>query len=163
MKSGLLCFSGLLGVLLATPVLAQTAPVITIEKVMTGAERHTTGVDRLTPAQRSALDRWLSAYTMQVIQFVRGSAKPAASGAGDYTGSGGGHWIKSKLDNGGTIILEDGSMWEISSVDRIDTSLWLPISNVTILKASSPVGDYRYTLVNIDEGEKALAKFLGKQ
>jgi hypothetical protein len=54
-------------------------------------------------------------------------------------------------------------MWEINSLDRIDTALWLPISNVTILKASSPVGEYKYTLVNTDDGEKALAKYLGKQ
>jgi len=54
-------------------------------------------------------------------------------------------------------------MWEINSLDRIDTALWLPITNMTILKASSSVGDYKYTLINTDDGEKALAKFLGKQ
>lgn len=54
-------------------------------------------------------------------------------------------------------------MWQINSLDRIDTALWLPIRNVTILKASSPIGDYKYTLINADDGEKALAKYLGKQ
>jgi hypothetical protein len=112
--------------------------------------------------QRAVLDRWLSDYTVKVLQFAEGD-NPSSSGPVSYAGSSGGHWIKSKANDGGIIVLEDGSMWEISSIDRIDTSLWLPISNVTILKASSPVGDYKYILVNSDDGEKALAKFLGKQ
>lgn len=134
-----------------------------MDKVMTGEELRTTGINGLTPAQRAALDRWLSDYTVRVLQYAQDSGKPSGSGPVSYAGSSSGHWIKSKADNGGIVILEDGSMWEINSLDRIDTSLWLPISNVTILKASSPVGDYKYTLVNTDDGEKALAKYLGKQ
>ncbi len=61
------------------------------------------------------------------------------------------------------IVLEDGSIWEINSIDRIDTALWLPITDITVLKASQPVGDYKYTLVNTEDGEKALAKFLGRE
>jgi len=134
-----------------------------MDKVMTGDDLRTTGVGSLTAPQRAALDRWLSAYTMQVLQYAQGSGKPAGSAPSTYVGSGGGHWIKSKADNGGIIILEDGSMWEINSLDRIDTSLWLPITNITVIKASSPIGDYKYTLINTEDGEKALAKFLGKQ
>lgn len=87
------------------------------------------------------MDRWLSAYTMQVLQYAQGSGKPAGSTPSTYVGNSGGHWIKSKADNGGILILEDGSMWEINSLDRIDTSLWLPITNITVIKASSPIGD----------------------
>lgn len=54
-------------------------------------------------------------------------------------------------------------MWGINSIDRIDTMLWLPISNITILKASPSVGDYKYSLINTDDKEKARAKYLGKQ
>jgi hypothetical protein len=54
-------------------------------------------------------------------------------------------------------------MWEINSLDRIDTALWLPITNITVLAASSPVGEYRYTLINKDDGEKTLAKYLGRE
>jgi hypothetical protein len=130
---------------------------------MTEEQLRATGINGLTPVQRTALDRWLSEYTVRVIQLAQRSDKPTTSGPGNYSGSSGGHWIRSKADNGAIIILEDGSMWEITTLDRIDTALWLPISNVTILKASSPVGDYKYTLINSDDGEKALAKYLGKQ
>jgi len=145
--------------------MAPAEPGITMEKVMTGEELRTTGVSQLSAAQRVALDRWLSDYTLRVIQYAQRSVKPAANspGSATYAGSSGGHWINSNAGNGAMIILEDGSVWEINSLDRIDTALWLPISNVTVLKASSPVGDYKYTLINTDDGEKALAKFLGKQ
>jgi hypothetical protein len=134
-----------------------------MDKVMTGEQLRKTGVEGLTPAQRSALDQWLSEYTSRVVQFAQDSPKPANSVPGGYAGSSGGHWVRSKADNGGIIILEDGSMWEINSLDRINTVLWLPVTNVTILKATMPVGDYKYSLINTDDGEKALAKYLGKQ
>jgi hypothetical protein len=153
----------LLVVALVGPVFAQSTPVITIDKVMTGEQLRKTGVEGLTPAQRSVLDQWLSEYTLQVMQFAQGSPRPANAGPASYAGSSGGHWIRSKADNGAIITLEDGSMWEVNSLDRINTTLWLPVTNVTILKANQPVGEYRYTLINTDDGEKALAKYLGKQ
>src|ERR1700735_2299689 len=90
----------LLGIALAGSTVAQPVPVITMEKVMTGEQLRTTGVVGLTPVQRAALDRWLSEYTVRVIQFAQDSDKPASSGSGSYAGSGGGHWIRSKADNG---------------------------------------------------------------
>jgi hypothetical protein len=155
-----------LGVALAGLALAQFQPLITIDKVMTGAELHATGVDGLTYAQRSALDRWLSEYTLKVLQVVKDDGKGTGvvgSGAAAYTGSGSGHWVRSTADDGAIVILEDGSMWDVNPLDRINTSLWLPVSNVTILKASPAVGEYKYSLVNTDDKEKALAKYLGKQ
>lgn len=147
--------------------LAQTQPFITIDKVMTGEELRATGVEGLTAAQRSALDKWLSEYTLRVFQVAQADGKAPVTGSGaaspTYTGGGGGHWIRSTADDGAIIILEDGSMWGISSVDRVDTMLWLPVSSVTILKASPAVGDYKYSLINTDDKEKALAKYLGKQ
>jgi hypothetical protein len=41
--------------------------------------------------------------------------------------------------------------------------LWLPITDIVILKADSPIGDYNYVLLNKDDREKALAKYLGLQ
>jgi len=72
------------------------------------------------------------------------------------------NWIRSKANDGALIVLEDGSMWEIQLLDRIDTALWLPITNVTALVASSAI-ECRYTLINKNNGEKALAKYLGRE
>jgi hypothetical protein len=160
-------YSVLLCVVLASFAFAQSEPVITLAKVMTEEQLRATGVDSLAPRQRAALDRWLSEYTVKVIRLAQRADTPTTSSSGPstatYTGSSGGHLIKSKAANGALIILEDGSMWEINSLDRINTALWLPISDVTILKANSPVGDYKCTLINTDDGEKALAKYMGKQ
>ncbi len=67
----------MLGVALVGPAFAQSSPVITMEKVMTGEQLRRTGVEGLTPAQRSVLDQWLSEYTLQVMQFAQGSPRPA--------------------------------------------------------------------------------------
>jgi hypothetical protein len=41
-----------------------------------------------------------------------------------------GHWVQSVSSDGAIIILEDGSVWEIDPVDRVDTALWLPTTNI---------------------------------
>ena len=60
-----------------------------------------------------------------------------------------GHWVSKVTDGGRFVSLEDSSFWEISSIDLIDTSLWLPTTNITICD-----GD---TLINTDDGEKVSA------
>ena len=66
-----------------------------------------------------------------------------------------GHWIKSKSDDGAIITLEDGSVWQVDPLDRIDASLWLPITDITVVES-----DDGYLLVNTDDGEKARAELL---
>ena len=41
-----------------------------------------------------------------------------------------GHWIDSVTSDGRIVILEDGSVWEVDSIDRIDSMLWLPTSDI---------------------------------
>jgi len=43
-----------------------------------------------------------------------------------------GHWVRSVQGDGQIVILEDGTIWEVSSLDRIDTALWLPLTDVII-------------------------------
>jgi hypothetical protein len=78
-------------------------------------------------------------------------------GGGPYIASGNGHWIKSKSSDGGIITLEDGSVWQIDSFDRIDTRLWLPITNITVAES-----DGGYLLINTDDRQKAHAKLLSQ-
>jgi hypothetical protein len=72
-----------------------------------------------------------------------------------YSSPGDGHWIKSKSDDGTIITLEDGSVWQVDPLDRIDTSLWLPITDITVVES-----DDGYLLINTDDGEKAHAELL---
>lgn len=71
------------------------------------------------------------------------------------------HRVRSKTDNGATVTLEDGSVWEIYSPDRTKSALWLEKSNVKVCtNASPPIEEYKYVLVNMDDDSKASAKDL---
>jgi hypothetical protein len=149
------------------PTFGQSSvPTMHIEKFMTAQEMQVTGVAKLTSAQREALDQWLTKYTLRVMDLARESkfgSATSASSSGSYGGVGSGHWISSNDSDGAIITLEDGSMWQINPVDQVDTGLWLPITDVTVIRAKSPVGDYRYELINTEDNETALAKYLGVQ
>ena len=80
-----------------------------------------------------------------------------------YAGVGGKHWVKKNIDSGTMMLLEDGSLWEIDPFDKINAMLWLPISNITVIESSSGTPGYDYFLINTDDGEKAHAKYIGKQ
>jgi phage terminase large subunit-like protein len=74
----------------------------------------------------------------------------------------GGHWIRDNAD-GKIITLEDGSLWQIESIDQVDTTLWLPITDIVVLRDSRASGEYKYLLLDKDDGEKAHAKYLGRE
>jgi hypothetical protein len=161
------CVLLFLGTLGGRPALSQTPLIISVEKLMTQSDMVETGVAGLSLGQRAALDRWLSSYTAAVIKIAQDqpskAAVPSSMGGGSYLGSSSGHWVKSRSTNGTTISLEDGSLWEIASIARIDTMLWLPAEDVAVFKSDSPFGEYKYTLFNKDEGQKASARYLGKE
>lgn len=41
-----------------------------------------------------------------------------------------GHWVDSVSSDGEIVKLEDGSIWEVDSVDSIDSVLWLPTTDI---------------------------------
>jgi len=48
--------------------------------------------------------------------------------------------------------------------DTIDSSLWLPVEDVIVIRAERPIGCYLYTIMNIEErGEKVQALYLGQR
>jgi hypothetical protein len=80
-----------------------------------------------------------------------------------YGGVGGGHWVKKNIDSGTYMVLEDGTFWAIDPYDKIDATLWLPISNITVIESPGGSPGYQYLLINTDDGEKAHAKYMGKE
>ena len=154
-------------IFVVAPVLGQQPSIVLkMDQMMTAEELRTTGVDGLTHGQRVALDAWLNRYTLRVLTAGSGNATGTTATnrrTGEYTGVGNGHWIKTKSDNGAFVTLEDGSLWEINSIDRIDTSLWLPITDITVILSHDPIGDYKYELIDTEGGEKALSKYVGRE
>lgn len=53
-----------------------------------------------------------------------------------YYGGNTGHWIEDVLSDGTIIVLEDDSVWRVDSLDTIHTSIWLPVTNITIVSQS---------------------------
>jgi hypothetical protein len=74
---------------------------------------------------------------------------------GVYVSPRDGHWVQSKTDDGSIVTLEDGSVWQIDPLDQIDTTLWLPMTEITVVETGSG-----YLLINTDDGEKAHARLL---
>jgi hypothetical protein len=62
-----------------------------------------------------------------------------------------GHWIKSVSGRGEIVVLEDGSVWQVSSIDRIDSTLWSSMDDIVACDGR---------LVNTDQGETVDAKRL---
>jgi len=52
---------------------------------------------------------------------------------GLYPGVGLEHWIQQVTANGKLLILEDGSLWEVSPIDIIYSAIWLPVSRIVVL------------------------------
>lgn len=90
------------------------------------------------------------------------AGKPRGN-TGQYSGGSSGHWIQENIDSGSIMVLEDGSIWKIDPLDKIEAMLWLPISNITIVHSNDGSPGYDYLLINTDDGEKAHAKYLGKR
>lgn len=97
----------------------------------------------------------------QVMQPVKPNIPKSQTYLGQiYIGLGSGHWVSKKIDSGKYIKLEDGSLWEISSIDKIYTMLWLTTENITVVESKNPL--YPYNLINTDSKDAAEAKLISK-
>ena len=68
------------------------------------------------------------------------------------------YWLASVSRNGGVLTLNDGSVWEVSAIDRIYSRIWLRTSRILVVDSA-----YGPVLVNADDGEKVSAVFLGRR
>ncbi len=173
--------------LVAVPVLlavvapvayAQQSDVIPFDRMFPPASQQEMGLHKLTDAEREALRKHVQvllfsavrakSWTIQNRPPVQQPARPVQpvepqAPKDVYLGLGGGHWIKQNIGRGEFILLEDGSLWGIDPFDRLDATLWLTITSITVLKSSKGSPGYGYLLVNTDDGERAHAKYMGNK
>jgi len=105
----------------------------------------------------------LGIYNKKGVRQNAPQAAPAAGPQNVYAGTSAGHWIKENIGPGEFILLEDGSLWKIDPLDKIDAYLWLRISNITVIDSSDGSPGYDYLLINTDDGEKAHGKYMGQR
>ena len=88
------------------------------------------------------------------------SGSSGGSGGRVYYDTGSGHWVSEVSGGGRYVTLEDGSVWEVEPLGRIDTGLWLLVDDITVTDNGSTTG-YPYQLINTSEGEVVDARYLG--
>lgn len=159
----------LMAVCAASIALAQGGAQLTFDQLFPPVRQRAMGLQKLTQAEKVQLQAHVEGLMAAAMQ-VAVNQTPPAKGAGPikgeakvYAGVGGGHWIKENIDRGSFILLEDRSLWQIDPLDKIDATLWLKISNITVVESSKGSPGYDYLLINTDDGEKAHAKYMGKQ
>lgn len=87
----------------------------------------------LPGSQSAFVSRPSSAPTAPSVPFA-----PAGSSCEN------GHWIQQVIGNGAFVNLEDGTLRKIDSLDTIDSSLWLPTSDIVVCDGQ---------LINTDDDE----------
>lgn len=74
--------------------------------------------------------------------------------------AGGNHWIKAVVERGQTIQLEDGSVWQINPLNKVDAILWLATERITIVDSGNAF--YPHKLINTDGKSTAEAKLISR-
>ena len=156
--------------------------------VMSPADQQRTGVDRLTPEQRFALDVWLTRYSAELRANAFRTTQPAGAPAiaesdGDVAtepasepsqrGTRGRtvFWtplstvppaarLESTPDDGSFVRLADGTLWEVYPPDRTFTDEWNAGDYVTVTIASTAQGDFDHVLVDTNANTRAHVRFV---
>jgi hypothetical protein len=82
-------------------------------------------------------------------QLGAGQQRPLPTRRTRSSGCEAGHWVESVSSDGQIVKLEDGSIWEVDPIDRIDAMLWLPVSEIVACADK---------LINTDDNETVSAR-----
>jgi hypothetical protein len=93
--------------------------------------------------------------------FGSSSTSIRKSITGMYSDEGNAHRIETNYNSGATIVLDDGSIWDIDPVDTMITTLWKYNASITVSSANG--GQYDYVLSNSEDGKEVRAKFIGEK
>lgn len=118
---------------------------------------------RSLPRSKPALSYRFSATTLEAFLGATPRESTAITTASaTYAAAGQRHGIRRVEERGAIVVLMDGSRWEVSSLDRLHTMLWLPAVDVRVDLARNPVGSYRYALTHVRDERTVLARYLGR-
>ncbi|HYF34003.1 MAG TPA: hypothetical protein VD994_01830 [Prosthecobacter sp.] len=146
-----------------------------ISRLMPPAERARTGIDKLTPAEQTALQDWIiraadrfakqppppskpvATAPVRKKLFIDTTPQPSIRRAGRAWARGAplpshGHYIAARYrdQHPKVIQLEDNSAWEVSPSETTGMLLWLPAEEISLLRGDDP--DYPILMVNTTQG-----------
>lgn len=109
---------------------------------------------------RNAQDQLALLKQLQDLVNGGGVGNIPMPGAPAGQGANGNHWIKKIVERGKTVQLENGSLWQINPLSKVDAILWLPTERITIIESGNAV--YPYKLINSDGKSTAEAKLISR-
>lgn len=126
------------------------------------AQNHLATNSAAQPPQQSAVNAINPAKDSSVA--VQPGVRPLSSRTialtHSYSNVGNATWITEVMAGGEVIKLQDGSLWQVAPMDRIDSSLWLPTTNITVIQGDDP--SYPYKLINTEDSETVEARLLSQ-
>ncbi|MDF2576796.1 MAG: hypothetical protein K0S74_280 [Chlamydiales bacterium] len=129
---------------------AKATKTLHLEDIMTSSQQRNTGVDDLTKSQKAALERWLTDWTIRVLNDGEfpASAEKSYKDSSDlreevYT-------IDEIFDKGEKIKLDDGSFWKVAPRHRKQTQTWKRNQSVILTKQRKQ--GYTHHFFNLDLG-----------
>jgi hypothetical protein len=93
---------------------------------------------------------------------VRTHAGAAAQRPAAYSALGSGHLLREVSGDGRFVTLEDGSRWEVIGRDQFTSADWQPPVAMAVRTTRGEDG-FTYELVNTNDDEGVLARFLPKE
>jgi hypothetical protein len=151
-------------------LLAQADSTVRIDRVMTGEELQATGVASLAQEQRAALEAWLTRYALAVATLARQAVVARTSVDLHFDPTPQGLRVREVGDAGGTVVLEDGSVWKIELADRPRTITWEPGDYILVRARPAPTNGNAFVLVNGEDDDangardtSAAARFGGRR
>jgi hypothetical protein len=133
----------------------QADSTLRVGRLMTDGELQATGVSSLAPEQRAALDAWLTRYALAVATLARQAQVSRTSVDLHFDPTPQGLRVREVADGGGTVVLDDGSVWKIELGDRPRTITWEPGDYVLVRVRPAPTDGNAFVLVNSDEEDSA--------
>jgi hypothetical protein len=132
--------------------------------------RHTASMDLVFRALKpgdSEIKRPISGsaahFTDSKIQYPKSSTPSSRSNLNRPTAAGfqgSGSWIDSVSNGGEIIILSDHSVWKVSPLDQLETSLWLSLSDVQIVPGDD--ASFPFRMINKDDKEVVNVQLLSR-
>ena len=113
------------------------------------------------------------AFGLAATSGISSCRRPPATGVGThadtgaadrtpaYSALGGGHLLRDVSDDGRFVTLEDGSRWEVIPRDQFTSADWQPPAAMAVRTTRGEDG-FNYELVNTNDDEGVMAKFLPK-
>ena len=83
--------------------------------------------------------KYLSSSNSQPLKRV------SSGSSNTYFLTGDGHWIREKIDSGRFFQLEDGSLWQVNPLNRLNAVFWLPLDDIIVSESENPY--YPYLLI----------------